>query len=337
MEKSIPQNPLSPAPLLEMSGYYWKTCTLHTAVKLDIFTRLGEASATPESLARELFANVDALERLLNALVALEFLSKEGDNFFNTPLASLFLSKASPRYVGFMILHHYHLMDSWHRMEESILSGKPVGGQDVDDEEWRESFLMGMFNIAMAVAPDLSHTLDFSSATRLLDFGGGPGTFAVHFCQANPNLLATVYDLPTTRSFAEKIINRFSLDHRVDFMAGDFEEEDFPAPGAFDLAWLSHVLHGQPPEMATAVVGRAVSALKPGSRIYIHEFILNNTADAPQFPVLFSLNMLVEVPGGRSYTEAQLRGMLETHGVVDITRHPFVGPMESGILYGIVQ
>ena len=28
----------NPGTLLETSGYYWKTCTLHTGVKLDIFT-----------------------------------------------------------------------------------------------------------------------------------------------------------------------------------------------------------------------------------------------------------------------------------------------------------
>jgi len=27
-----------PGELLELSGYFWKTCTLHAAVKLDVFT-----------------------------------------------------------------------------------------------------------------------------------------------------------------------------------------------------------------------------------------------------------------------------------------------------------
>lgn len=31
----------NPGSLLEISGFYWKTCTLHTGVKLDIFTAIG--------------------------------------------------------------------------------------------------------------------------------------------------------------------------------------------------------------------------------------------------------------------------------------------------------
>jgi hypothetical protein len=31
-----------PGTLLELSGYFWKTCTLHAAVKLDVFTAVGD-------------------------------------------------------------------------------------------------------------------------------------------------------------------------------------------------------------------------------------------------------------------------------------------------------
>jgi hypothetical protein len=34
---------LNPGELLEISGYFWKTCALHAAVKLDVFTVIGEA------------------------------------------------------------------------------------------------------------------------------------------------------------------------------------------------------------------------------------------------------------------------------------------------------
>lgn len=326
----------SPGPLLELSGNYWKTFTLHAAVKLDIFTHLGDQPCPASRVAELIQGDTDAVARLLNALVAMGMLTKADGEFANTPDSACFLSKASPHYVGFMIMHHYHLVEGWHRMDEAILTGKRVPVSGPDAEEWRESFLMGMFNIGMAVAPRLARELDLSRATRLLDLGGGPGTFAVHFCLANPGLSAAVYDLPTTQPFARKIIDQFKAADRVEFMAGNYETEAFPQPGEFDAAWLSHILHGLPPETAHAVVGKAVSALKPGSRIFIHEFILNDGADGPLFPALFSLNMLIGARGGRSYTQAELTQMLKDHGVTDIVRHPFVGPTESGILYGTV-
>ena len=59
-----------------------------------------------------------------------------------------------------------------------------------------------MFNLAMNLAPVLVPKIDLSNRRHLLDLGGGPGTYAIHFCLNNPQLKATVYDLPTTRPFA---------------------------------------------------------------------------------------------------------------------------------------
>ena len=60
------------------------------------------------------------------------------------------------------------------------------------------------------------------SRTRLLDLGGGPGTYAIHFCMHNPGLTAVVYDLATTQPFAEKIIKRFGMEDRVEFVHRDY-------------------------------------------------------------------------------------------------------------------
>ena len=73
----------NPGELLEVSGYFWKTCTLHAAVKLDVFTHLGQERLSSEALADKLQAAPDAVERLLNALVAMELLAKKENRFFH--------------------------------------------------------------------------------------------------------------------------------------------------------------------------------------------------------------------------------------------------------------
>ncbi|MBU2454411.1 MAG: SAM-dependent methyltransferase, partial [Proteobacteria bacterium] len=196
---------------------------------------------------------------------------------------------------------------------------------------------MGMFNMGMAIAPKLSKELDLSGCNRLLDFGGGPGTFAIHFCLANPGLTASVYDLETTRPFAEKTIHKFNISDRVDFISGNFIEDDITCPKAFDSAWLSHILHGEGPQQAGDIIGKAVLALKPGSKIFIHEFILNDRMDGPLFPALFSINMYLGTPKGQSYSETELSGMLKKNGIKNIKRLSFEGPTQSGILSGITS
>lgn len=328
----------NPGSLLEMSGSYWKTCTLHTGVKLNIFTAIGSNAFTLDEINKKLKLDKRGLLVLLNALSALELLEKRDEKYSNSPPALTFLSKDSQQYIGFMIMHHHHLMESWYKMDKAIIGGKPAKSRSsFSDEERRESFLMGMFNIGMAVAPGLSKELDLSGCKRLLDFGGGPGTYAIHFCLANPELSASVYDLETTRPFAEKTIKNFKVSDRVKFISGNYIEDEFAYPDSFDVAWLSHILHGEGPEQAQEIIGKAVLALKPKSKIYIHDFFLNDTMDGPLFPALFSINMYLRTSKGQSYSEIQISDMLKVHGVKDIKRLSFEGPTQSGILSGITS
>lgn len=320
-----------PGELLELSGYYWKTFTLHAAVKLDVFTCLGDEQLTGDEIAAKLNAAPEAIQRLLNALVAMELLVKTEHHYANTPASKTFLSKDSPQYLGNMIMHHHHLVESWAQLDRSVLTGKPIGQRSsFNDAEWRESFLMGMFNTAMNVAPLLVPEIDLSSRRHLLDLGGGPGTYAIHFCRRHPDLKATVFDLPTTQPFAEKTIQRFDLSDRIHFQAGNYLQDEIK--GRYDAAWLSHILHGEGPDGCRQIIQKTVDVLKPGGIIIIHEFILNNSMDGPLFPALFSLNMLLRTDAGQAYSEQQLRDMLAAAGAKNVQRLPVQTPNDSGII-----
>lgn len=326
---------LNPGDLLKLSGSYWEPCTLHAGVKLDVFTIIGNDRLSGTDVAQKLGADKRSVEMLLNALTAMNLLDKNDAGYSNTPPSASCLVKDSPQYIGHIIRHHHYLVDSWSQLEAAILSGKPVRTKvSHEDDEKRESFLMGMFNIAMNLAPVIVPLVDLADRCHLLDLGGGPGTYAIQFCLNNPELKATVYDLPTTRTFAENTIAQFNLTNRIDFKDIDYLEEDIE--GQYDVAWLSHILHGEGPEDCRKIISKTVSALKPGGMILIHEFILDNTMDGPLFPALFALNMLLGTPAGQSYSEKQLMAMLSEAGVGELRRITFESPNDSGIVAGIV-
>jgi len=323
----------NPGKLLELSGYFWKTGTLHAGVKLGIFTIIADKKITADEAAEKLNADKRGVTMLLNALTAMNLLDKTDDKYANNS-AGVFLCKDSPRYIGYMIMHHHHLIESWFQLDKGVITGKPVRTRAVfDDEKQRESFLMGMFNMAMSIAPGLAKETDLSKRRHLLDLGGGPGTYAIHFCMNNPQLKATIYDLPTTRPFAEKTIQKFNMTNQVDFTDGNYIEEGIK--GTYDVGWLSHVLHGEGHEDCQKMIQKVVSVLEPGGMIMIHEFILNNSMDSPLFPALFSLNMLIGTPNGQAYSESQIMEMLDKEGIRELRRLPFKGPTESGIITGI--
>jgi len=320
--------------LLGVSGSYWQACTLHAGVKLGVFSTIEAGYMTAEEVAGRLGADVRGAAVLLNALSAMKLMVKTGDRYVNSPFSKTYLVKESPQYIGYMVMHHHHLVNGWGRLDQAVLSGRPTRQKGHLEDEERESFLMGMFNMAMGIAPRLAGVIDLQGRRHLLDLGGGPGTYAIHFCMANPALRATVADLPTSRPFAEKTISRFGLSDRIAFIPCNYLQDDIP--GSYDAAWLSHILHGDGPDECQEIIHRAVSALAPGGVVMIHDFILNDTSDGPLFPAIFSLNMLVNTDKGRSYTEGQIRDMMAKAGLGQIKRLSFEGPNASGILSGIL-
>jgi len=321
--------------LLELSGHFWKTCALHAGVKLGVFSKVGSEALTAEEVAIRVNGSADGVARLLNALTAMRLLEKRNGRFTCSPSVKARLSQDSPAYLGHIMMHHHHLMESWARLDQSVSSGRPIRERtSVSREEWRESFLMGMFNLAMALAPRMVEAVELSSRRSLLDLGGGPGTYAIHFCLKNPAMKATVFDLPTTRPFAEQTIARFSLSERIAFADGNYHDDEIP--GRYDVAWLSHILHAEGADDCLKIIRKAVAALQPGGMLIIHEFILNDALDGPEFPALFSLNMLLGTESGRSYSERELRDMLTKAGVNGIRRIPIETPNDSGILVGTV-
>ena len=319
--------------LLRTAGSYWEACTLQTGVKLEIFTKIGDGYLAAEEIAQKLDGDERGTTMLLNALTAMGLLIKKDNRYANTTEGKSLLVKLSPQYIGYLILHHTQVINSWSQLSEAVRSGKPVRQQPYNEEE-RENFLMGMFNLAMASAPQLAAQIDLSNRRHLLDLGGGPGTYAIHFCLANPKLRATIFDLPTTRPFALRTVKQFGLKDRIDFMAGNYVEEEIK--GSYDVSWLSHIFHGEGPEDCQRIIQKTLSVMEPGGLIFIQDFILGDSLDRPLFPAIFSLNMLINTPKGQTYSEKQIKEMLAKAGVKEIKRVPYKGPNDAGIISGMV-
>lgn len=322
--------------LLQLSGGYWAACALHASIRLDLFSQLNGTTLSAEDIASACKCDPRAMEMLLNALASIGLIAKDSNGYANTDFSSKHLVKNSPDYMGHIIRHHHHLMSSWSVLHESVRNGEPVRGRisHADDEAERESFLMGMYNLASQLAPRIAKLIDLKDCRRLLDFGGGPGTYAIHFCRQNPSLKAVVFDLPSTHTFAESTIARYGLSDRISFIPGNYHADE--VPGGFDAAWLSHILHAEGPEGCRVILRKAVEALRPGGVLLVQEFIMNNAKDGPEFPALFSLNMLLGTSKGQSYSENELVEMMEDAGVTGVRRLSIDLPNGAGIMTGTV-
>ncbi len=320
--------------LLSVSSGYWRGCTLQTGVRMEIFTLLDDRNMVLTDICVAIQSDGRGTELLLNALAGMRLLIKEGNTYRNTPFALEWLSKKSEKYMGHIILHHHHILDGWAQLDQAVKTGAPVSKRSYGEEIERESFLMGMFNIAMNIAPDVASQVNLAGRKRLLDLGGGPGTYAIHFCLANPDLQAVIFDRPTTKPFAMETVESFELQQRIDFAAGDFNTDPI-AKGPYDVAWLSHILHSNRPETCQNIITKTIGVLEPGGLLLIHDFILDTNRDAPEYAALFALNMLINNQG-RTYSENEIQTMLEKGGAKMVERHPFQGPNASSILVATI-
>lgn len=286
-------------------GYYWETKILLTAVKLDVFSVLDGRGRTASEAAEKLGADVRALELLLNALVAVRLVSKSGDLYANTPVATTHLVKHGPQYVGHLLLLHDAEWGNWGKLEEAVKTGRSPVTQHVfeTDPALGANVLSVLHRIGQQSGPDLAKRLALGEARTMLDLGGGAGTNAIAFCQIYPQLSATVFDLQTTLPLTERTVKDAGLEGRVALKAGDFNRD--PLGGHYDVVLMSDILHYQDLATNAALVKKIYNHLNPGGRLIIKDRFLDASGTSPAWTAAFAVHILVNTEQGACYRTAE--------------------------------
>lgn len=313
-------------------GYYWETKILLTAAKLDVFSALDGRGRTAAEAAEKIGADVRALELLLNALVAIRLLTKTGDAYTNTPVASTHLVKHGPQYIGHLLLLHDAEWDNWGKLEESIKTGRSPVTQHVfeTDPALGANVLSVLHRIGQQSGPDLAKRLALDQARTLLDLGGGAGTNAIAFCSVYPQLSATVFDLATTLPVTERTVKEAGLEDRIALKAGDFNRDSLGGP--YDVVLMSDILHYQDSATNAALVKKIQGHLNPGGRLIIKDRFLDASGTSPAWTAAFAVHILVNTERGACYRTAEAMQWMTDAGyesVVELERTAVVQGVKS--------
>ena len=280
-----------------------------TANNLRVFENIGKGSSS-DDLAKALRTDLRAMEILLDAVASLGLLRKSGTAYRLTPTAKRFLLPESPWYQGDMLRHADALWKNWSGLDNVVRTGLPnrAGARDHD------VFIRAMHNNAVLRAPQVIAGLDLRGVRTALDLGGGPGTYSMAL--AKRGVAVTLFDLPDTLEVAQEVVRKSRLKN-VTFRSGDFHFDDIGS--GYDLVLISQVLHSNSTVENIALLGKAHDALAPHGRVAIHEFSLNEDHASPVPGALFSVNMLVNTAGGRSYTRKEMKSWLTKAGLKSVT------------------
>lgn len=309
--------------LVERARAYQPSRALLTALELDLFTAVGDGGTAAE-VAGRLQTDPRATAMLLNALVALDALTKEGDTFRNLPALAPYLVAGSERYARPGLLHTANLWESWSGLTEAVRSGSAmrepkVGG---DDPQWTEAFIAAMHRNARGQAEELVAAVGVDGVERMLDVGGGSGAYSIAFARAAPGLRAEVLDIEAVVPITRRYIAEARLADRVTARVGDLRTDELRAADGtgYDLVLASAICHMLSPDENRDLLRRCHDATSPGGRLVIREFILDENRAGPPRAALFALNMLVATRAGSSYTESEYAAWMREAGYDRVER-----------------
>ncbi len=322
--------------LENLSGAFAESRALHTAVQLDLFSAMQDG-ATADQVAAAKKLDPRATELLLNALAAMELLSKTDGLFTLSETARRYLLPDAPEYYGGMVLLEAHSWEHWGKLDKAVTTGQPQRPTDMFQSDPAETrvFIMAMDSLVKArgdadwLADNLGDLLDMSSVTTVLDVGSGPGTFPIALLRAHPHLCSTIFDLPGTLEVTAEVVARDGMQARITLKPGDYNTD--PLPTGFDLVLLSNVIHLENEADNGRLIANCFAALKPGGRLIIKDHILEADRVHPAGGAVFALMMLL-VHRGRVYARDEVGGWLAEAGFEPPTETALPPPFSSALV-----
>ncbi len=159
-------------------------------------------------------------------------------------------------------------------------------------------------------APEVARLYDWSSATEVMDVGGGNGGLLAEVLAKHGHLGGVLVDRPASEPAAAATFAELGVSERARFVAGSFFE---PLPVAADVVVVSRVLSDWADGPAGAILGHCAAAARPTGRVLVVE-VLRSGPDVRDQDPRYDLNMLVTV-GGRERAVADVERLAGSVGL----------------------
>lgn len=323
--------------VLDMLTRYQAPAILMAAHDVGLFRALGADSAGLDELAEQLQVPRRSLGILLRACVALDLVVQEDGGYRCSPLAAATLVPGSPGYLGRLVDKEAFFYRAWAGLADCVRADRaalaPFQVRAREDPETARNFLLALDDVAALFGGAFGQQLDLAGCRRLLDVGGGVGSYTLALLERYPELQATILELPAVVPWTADFVAAAGAAHRVTVEPFDFLEDPFP-PG-YDVVLFSNIMHDQPPAVNQGLLTRAYQALEPGGRAAVYEFLLDDGRVTPPSSAIFAAMMLVENQGGNVYTAGDIRAWLEAAGFrrLSVQRLPEPSPMGVAVGY----
>jgi len=325
---------LTPDRIMQTGLAFWPSKTLLSAIELGVFTELARGPEGFAALSGRLGLHPRSALDFLDTLVALGFLTREGDRYANSPETDFFLDRNKPSYVGGILeMANHRLYPFWGHLTEALRTGLPQNEAKSGeagifetlyaDPARLKQFLAAMTGISHGANMAIARAFPWASYKTFVDVGTAQGDLAGQIALANPHLRGTGFDLPQVAPIFEEYAARLGVADRLAFQPGSFFTDPLPTA---DVVLMGHILHDWDLPTKQMLIAKAFDALPAGGALVVYEAIIDDDRSKNAFGLMMSLNMLIETPGGFDYTGADCAGWMKAAGFSSTRVEPLVGP-----------
>jgi predicted O-methyltransferase YrrM len=266
----------------------------------------------------------------------LGFLTEQSGRFENAPVAATFLVSRSPAFMGNVIRYSDQLYSAWGSLEDALRSGKPALPAETylgDDPARTRGFVMAMHERALGIARVLVNVLDLQGRRRMLDVGGGPGTYSVLLTERFPGLCSEVLELPGVAAVARELVASAGASERVVMRDGDYHSSDFGS--GKDVVLMSGMFHRESEATCRGLIERASACLDSGGLLVVSDVFTDEGGALPTFAAMFGLNMMLTAPDGGVHADADVMRWMGDCGFRDMRMVPLPPPMPHRVVMGL--
>jgi demethylspheroidene O-methyltransferase len=310
------------AALFDLCAGFVYSQILAACLRLDLFSMLRDGALPVSTIARRTGLAPDVARRLLDAAAALRLVVPTADGRHALgPLGAAMLDNPG---VAAMVEHHALLYDDLRDPVALLREGRGAALGDF----WRyagsaagaaaEAAPAGAYSALMSasqpmVVEEVAAAYRFARHRRILDVGGGDGSFLAAIAPCAPDASLVVFDVPPVAARARTRFATAGLGDRAEAIGGDFRAD--PLPAGADLVTLVRVLHDHDDDVVGAVLRKARAALAPGGRILVAE-PLAGTPGAERMGAAYFGIYLLAMGQGRPRSAAEISAMLREAGFV---------------------
>jgi SAM-dependent methyltransferase len=313
-----------PEPIIRIASGFMAAQHLFAADELGLFEALAGSAATLDALAARTGLTPRAARISADALVALGLLERNGDLYRNAPSAEAFLGGTGAGDLRPLLKFWGSVSyPTWSQLATALASGPPREVFDLDDDT-QAIVSAGIEAILAGPANALAQTVDFTEHHRMLDVGGGTGSWSIATLREHPGLTATVFELPVTADIARKRIASAGLGDRIDVVAGDALGDQLP--DGHDVVLVANLAHYWSTETNIELLRRIRIAVAPGAQLLLADFWTDPTHTQPLQAALMAGEFAVHLRDGDVYSVAEMQTMLDQSGWHFVDHRPLAGP-----------